>query len=98
MNRAFNVNYLQAGARDTAPGILSTIMATKEKFAKETTVYVSTSSKLTVDQTQNVIGELLRIIGYPNNYSGFKFQFVDDGELIHANASVDSNLRVSIGD
>jgi hypothetical protein len=73
-------------------------MATTGRLSGETTVYVSTSSKLTSDQTQNVIHELLRIIGYPSNYSGFNFQFIDDGELIQANASVDSNFRVSIGD
>lgn len=73
-------------------------MATERTFLKETTIYVSTSSKLTFDQTQNVIHELLHIIGYPNNYSGFNFQFIDGGNLIQANASVDSNFRVSIGD
>jgi len=73
-------------------------MATEGDFSGKTTIYVSTSSKLTFDQTQNVIDELLGIIGYPKTYAGFQFQFIDDGELIHANASVDSNFKVSIGD
>jgi hypothetical protein len=73
-------------------------MAMAGKFSGETTIYVSAPSKLTSDQAQNVINELLRIIGYPNDYSGFKFQFIDDGDLIRANASVDSELKISIGD
>jgi hypothetical protein len=73
-------------------------MATTGKLSAETTIYVATSSKLTFDQTQNVIHELLRIIGYSSDYSGFKFQFIEDGDLIQANASVDSKFKVSIGD
>jgi hypothetical protein len=37
-------------------------------------------------------------MGYPKNYSGFKFQFIDSGSLIQANAFVDGNFKVSIGD
>ena len=72
-------------------------MVMEANFTMETTIYVSTESKLTSDQTQNVIHELLRIIGYPDNYKGFKFQFVDGGTSVQANASVDSAFRVSIG-
>jgi hypothetical protein len=79
-------------------GIITNVMTTEGNFSKETTIYVSTSSTLTFDQTQNVISELLHIIGYPNNYTGFKFQFVEGGDLVQANASVDSKFRVSIGD
>jgi len=73
-------------------------MTSEESFSRETTIYVSTMSKLTVDQTQKVVNDLLRIMGYPSNYSGFKFQFIDAGNLVRANAFVDSNFKVSIGD
>jgi hypothetical protein len=73
-------------------------MATEGNFTKETTIYVSTASKLTAGETQNVIDELLHIIGYPSDYAGFKFQFIDGGDLVQANARVDSQFRVSIGD
>ena len=72
-------------------------METEGEFSKKTTIYVSTSTKLSVEQTQNATNELLRIIGYPNNYTGFKFHFIDGGDLIQANASVDSEFHVSIG-
>ncbi|HZY37014.1 MAG TPA: hypothetical protein VFE53_10215 [Mucilaginibacter sp.] len=72
------------------------IMA-KEGLSGETAIYVSTSSKLNVEQTQSITHELLRIIGYPSNYEGFKIHFVAEGEGVQANAYVDSNLKVSIG-
>ena len=72
------------------------IMATEDKLARETTIYVSTSSTLNLEQTQNITNELLRIIGYPNNYSEFKFHFIEEGMLIQAHAYVDSELRVFI--
>jgi hypothetical protein len=70
-------------------------MATEVKNSRETTIYVSTSSKLNFEQTQSITNELLRIIGFPND-TGFKFHFIDEGDLIQANASVDNELRVSI--
>jgi hypothetical protein len=72
------------------------IMAT-EGQSERTAIYVSTSSKLDMEQTQSITHELLRIIGYPNNYKGFKIHFIDGDERIQANAYVDSNLKVSIG-
>jgi hypothetical protein len=62
----------------------------------ETIIYISTASKLTFEQTQNVTNELLRMIGYPIGYSGFKFQFIEESDLIEANASVDRNLKISV--
>jgi hypothetical protein len=73
-------------------------METEGKLTRETTIYVSTTSKLNLEQTQSITDELLRIIGFPNGYQGFKFHFIDDGDLVQANASVDSALRVSIKD
>ncbi len=71
-------------------------MASEANFQRETTIYVSTRSKLNVEQTQTITNELLRIIGHPNSYAGFKFEFVDEGDLIQAHASVDSELRISV--
>jgi hypothetical protein len=72
------------------------IMAT-EGLSEKTAIYVSTSSKLNVEQTQSITSELLRIIGYPSNYNGFKIHFIDEGDLVQANAYVDSNFKISIG-
>ena len=72
------------------------MMTTEGNFSRETNIYVSTTSKLNVEQTESVTNELLHILGYPNNYSGFKFHFIDSGDLIQANASVDNDLKVSI--
>ncbi|HEY8783936.1 MAG TPA: hypothetical protein VIM16_20070 [Mucilaginibacter sp.] len=71
-------------------------MSNEGKFLKETTIYVSTLSKLNLEQTQSVTDQLLRIIGYANCYSAFNFRFIDENDLIQAHASVDSELRVSI--
>jgi hypothetical protein len=71
-------------------------MATEGTFSRETTIYVSTASKLNFEQTQSITRELLSIMGHPNDYSGFKFQFIDEGALVQANASVDNELKVSI--
>ena len=59
-------------------------MASEANFQRETTIYVSTRSKLNVEQTQTITNELLRIIGHPNNYAGFKFEFIDESNLIQA--------------
>jgi hypothetical protein len=72
---------------------LDNIMATEVKNSRETTIYVSTSSKLNFEQTQSITNELLRIIGFPNDRAGFKFSFIEEGDLIVANASVDNELR-----
>jgi hypothetical protein len=71
-------------------------MATEGTFSRETTIYVSTASKLNFEQSQSVTDELLRIIGHPNDYAGFKFQFIEEGDITQAHACVDSKLRVSI--
>jgi len=71
-------------------------MTTEGNFSNETNIYVSTSTKLNFEQTQSVTSELLHILGYPNGYTGFKFHFIDDGDLVQANASVDNELHVSI--
>ena len=74
----------------------NTIMATGG-LSGETAIYVSTSAKLNGEQTQSITRELMRIIGYPSNYDGFKIHFIAEGEGIQANAYVDSNLKVSFG-
>jgi hypothetical protein len=66
------------------------------KFIMKTTIYVSTTSALNFEQTQSVTNELLRILGYPDDYAGLTFQFINAGNLIQANASVDKELRVSV--
>jgi hypothetical protein len=71
-------------------------MATEENFSMETTIYVSTASKLDVEQTQSVTNELLHIMGYPDFYKGFKFRFIDGGEMEEAHAFVDNNLKISV--
>ena len=74
----------------------NTIMAT-EGHSEKTAIYVSTSSKLNTEQTQSITHELLRIIGYPSNYNGFNIHFIAAEEGVQANAYVDSNYKVSIG-
>ena len=71
-------------------------MATEVKNARETTIYVSTSTKLNFEQTQSITDELLRIIGFPNDKAALKFHFIDEDNLIQANASVDNELKLSI--
>jgi hypothetical protein len=70
------------------------IMATKKSFSKESTIYVSVPSKLNLEQTHAITGEILRIAGCPTCYSGFKFQFLDEAELISAQFSANSELKV----
>lgn len=76
--------------------LLSNIMASAGNYSREVTIYVSTRSKLNIEQTQTITNELLRIIGHPNSYAGYKFEFIDEGDLIQAHASVDNQLRVSV--
>ena len=71
-------------------------MTTEGNFSAETTIYVSTSSKLNAEQTQSITDELLRIIGCGDCSPGCKFRFIDEGELVEAHASVDSELKVSV--
>jgi len=71
-------------------------MTTEGIFSRETTIYVSTSSKLNAQQTKSVSNELLHLMGCPNCNSGFNFEFIDAGDLIQANASVDKELKVSV--
>ena len=71
-------------------------MTTEGIFSRETTIYVSTKAKLNSEQTQSVTDELLHLMGYQNRYPGFNFQFIEEGDLVEANASVDNELRVSI--
>jgi hypothetical protein len=71
-------------------------MTTEGIFSMETTIYVSTSSKLSSEQTQSVTNELLQLMGYQDCYPELNFQFIDAGDLIEANASVDNELKVSI--
>ncbi len=70
-------------------------MNTAKNFSTETTIYVSTASKLSFEQTQSITNELLRIMGYPDFYKGFKFRFVD-GDEVEAHACVDNQLKISV--
>jgi hypothetical protein len=70
-------------------------MATEEIFSMETTIYVSTVSKLTFEQTQSISNELLHIMGYPDFHKGFNFRFVDGSEM-EAHAAVDNELKISV--
>ena len=67
----------------------------KEKFTTESTVYVSAPSKLTLEQTQHINAEILRIAGCPSCYSGFKFKFIDESEMIAARVA--ANQEINIG-
>ncbi len=67
----------------------------KGKFTTESTVYVSASSKLTLEQTRHINAEILRIAGCPTCYSGFKFQFINESEMIAAR--VGANKEINIG-
>jgi hypothetical protein len=69
-------------------------MATEKKFAKGSTVFVSVPPKLTFEQTQHVTKQILGIVGCPTCYSGFKFQFIDEGELISAQFGADREINV----
>jgi len=69
-------------------------METRGKFSKESTVYVSVPSKLTIDQTQHITKEILGIVGCPGCYSGFHFNFIDEVELITARME-GNEIRVS---
>jgi len=72
-------------------------MTTAGNFAKETNIYISTTSKLSVEQTQSVKNELLHILGYSTAFSGFNFHFIDGGVGVQANVFVDDELRILIG-
>lgn len=74
----------------------NTIMATEE-LSEKTAIYVSTISKLNTEQAQSITSELLRIIGYPETYRGFNIHFIAEEEGVQANAYVDGDFKVSIG-
>ena len=71
-------------------------MATEGNFSTETTIYVSTSSRLNAEQTQSITQELLQIMGCTNGCPGCKFRFINEGELVEAHAYVDNKLKVSV--
>jgi hypothetical protein len=70
-------------------------MATKRKFSTESTVYVSVPSKLSYEQTQLITKEILGIVGCPNCFSGFHFNFIDEVELIAARVGANNEINVS---
>ncbi|MDR3695523.1 hypothetical protein [Mucilaginibacter sp.] len=69
-------------------------MSAGRKFSKENTVFVAVPSKLSLDQTQHITKEILGIVGCPTCYSGFKFQFIDEGEMITARFSENQELSI----
>jgi hypothetical protein len=71
-------------------------MTTEGIYSRETDIYVSTKAKLNSEQTQSVTEELLHLMGYQSSNLGFNFHFIEDGDLIEANASVDNELKVSV--
>ena len=70
-------------------------MENRKTFSKESPIYVATSSKLNLEQTLHVTREVLGLVGCPTCFSGFKFQFIDEGEMISARIGVDNQLNVS---
>ena len=71
-------------------------MATAKKFSKENPVYVSVPAGLTVEQTHLVTNEILRIVGCPTCYSGFKLHFLDESDLISAKTDENNELSVTV--
>ena len=69
-------------------------MATKS-FSKESTILVSAPSNLTLEQSQSVTAELLRVAGHPTCFSGFKFQFIGESEAVKAHIAVGKDLKAS---
>ncbi|MBB3057149.1 hypothetical protein [Mucilaginibacter gotjawali] len=69
-------------------------MKSGRKFSKENAVLVSVPSKLSLEQTQHITKEILGIVGCPSCYSGFKFQFIDEGEIITARFSENQELSI----
>ncbi|MDP9076557.1 MAG: hypothetical protein M3O71_03965 [Bacteroidota bacterium] len=65
-------------------------------FINQTTIYVSTRSPLSDEQTRGITNELLRIIGTTNHTHDVTFRFIDEDNLTQAHASVDDKLRVSV--
>ncbi len=70
-------------------------METKRTFSKERVITVATSSKLTLDQTLQITKDVLGHVGCPHCFSGFKFNFTDEGEMINARLNVDGQINVS---
>ena len=71
-------------------------MTTEGVFSSETDIYISTKAKLNAEQTQSVTEELLHLMGYQSSNLGFNFHFIEESDLIEANASVDNELKVSV--
>lgn len=71
-------------------------MTTEGNFTKPTTIYVSTRSKLNIEQTQSIANELLSIMGYTNENRGVNFRFTANDGLTQAHASADDRLLLSI--
>ncbi|MDF2430669.1 MAG: hypothetical protein JWP44_300 [Mucilaginibacter sp.] len=70
-------------------------MATTKKKLKESTVYVSVPAKMSVEQTHSITNEILRILGCPACYSGFKIHFIDESDMINAHIGQRGEVNVS---
>lgn len=70
-------------------------MVTTRKFSKESTVYVSVPAKMSIEQTHSVTGEILRILGCPTCYSGFKIHFIDESDMINASIGQRGEVNIS---
>ncbi|HWZ02520.1 MAG TPA: hypothetical protein VNX40_02855 [Mucilaginibacter sp.] len=69
-------------------------MGTSKKFSKETPIHVSVPSNLTLEQTNAITAAILREVGCPRCYSGFRFTFGEEVQMI--TARVAENNEVSI--
>ena len=59
-------------------------MAAKKQFAQGATINVSVPSKMTLEQTNQVTAAILHHTGCPTCYSGYKFNFIEEEELVIA--------------
>ena len=59
-------------------------MGTSKKFSKETPIHVSVPANLTLEQTNAVTAAIMREVGCPRCYSGFRINFGEEVEMVAA--------------
>jgi hypothetical protein len=69
-------------------------METTQKFSKESTINVKVPSDMTLEQTHTVTEGVLRILGCPTCYSGFKILFGAEADLITATVNGEHEVTV----
>ena len=65
-----------------------------ERFSKASTIFVSVPSKLNLEQTHDLTKKLLGLVGCPTCFSGFRFNFIEEEELISARVSERGEVNV----